>query len=91
MRDSQRHAPAFHGVDGAGNHENDAVAQTADEREVRHVTLQDPAGQLRVGGVLLLVVDGGVGGHHREPYKHTHTHTDEIGRASCRERVSSPV
>jgi len=65
-----RHASGFDGVDRAGDHEQHAVAQQADERQVGDVALEHPAGHHRVRGPLVLVVDDGLGGVHAEPDAH---------------------
>lgn len=64
-------APALDGVHGAGDHQYNSVAQTQDEGQVGHVTLENSAGKLWVGRLLLLIVDDGVGGHHTKPDEHT--------------------
>lgn len=64
-------ASAFDGVNSARDHEQDAVAQAADQRQVGHVALQDPARQLGVGRTQLFVVDDGVRRHDAEPDKHS--------------------
>lgn len=62
-------------------HEDDTVAEAADDWEVRHITLQDASGQVRVRGAELLIIDDGVRRDDSEPHKHTedlkHTHTEE--------------
>jgi len=61
---------ALDGVHRARDHQHETVAQAEDERQVGHVALEDPAGELRVRGLLLLVVDDGVGRHHAKPDEH---------------------
>lgn len=68
--ESLRHATGLDGVNSACDHQEDAVAQRADERQVRDVALEHPSGLARVGRALLAVI------HHRvrrvdgEPHEH---------------------
>lgn len=52
-------------------HEHNAVAEAADNWQVRHITFQDPPGQVRVWGMLLLIINGGVRGDDTKPHKHS--------------------
>ena len=65
-----RHPSALDGVHRTGDHQNDTVAQTQDEGEVGHVALEDSTRKLWVWGLLLFVVDDGMGGHHDKPDEH---------------------
>lgn len=68
--ESLRHATSLDGVNSACDHQKDAVAKRADERQVRDVALEDSSGLVRVGRALLAVI------HHRvrrvdgEPHEH---------------------
>lgn len=64
------HVPGFDGVDGTCDHQKDAVAQRTDHLQVRDVTLQHATRQVGVHGLLLVVVDDGVGRVHGEPDEH---------------------
>lgn len=54
----------------AGYHENDAVAQAADDRQVRHVTLEDASRQVGVRRAEFVIVDDGVRRYDCKPHKH---------------------
>lgn len=72
--------PCLDGVDGAGHHQKDAVAQWADYLQVCDVTLQHATGQHRVDGFLLIIVDDGVWRVHSEPHQHAQQlHADQTG------------
>ena len=75
-----RYVPRLDGVDGAGHHQQDAVAQWTNDLKVCDVTLQHAAGQLGVNGFLLIVIDDGVRWVHGEPHQHAQQlHTDQTG------------
>ena len=72
--------PSLDGVDGAGHHQQDAVAQWADYLQVCDVTLQHASGQHGVDRFLLIVVDNGVWRVHCEPHQHAQQlHADQTG------------
>lgn len=75
-----RYIPCLDGIDGAGHHQQDAVAQRADYLEVCDVTLQHATSQHGVDGFLLIVVNYGVRRVHREPHQHAQQlHADQTG------------
>lgn len=74
------YVPCLDGVDGAGHHQQDAVAQRADYLQVCDVTLQHAPGQHGVNGFLLIIIDDGVWWVHREPHQHAQQlHADQTG------------
>lgn len=64
------HASGLDGVDCARHHQQDGVAEGADEGQVRNVTLEDAARRHGILGPLFAIVHHRVGRVHRKPDKY---------------------